>query len=56
MMAVFKYNEISQILPFETLKTRETVSTIVAPPGGGKWHCFAEHVKRGKADKHHRPA
>lgn len=47
MVAALKYNDIFQILAFETLKSfmegGERFSTIIAPPGGIKWLCFAEH-------------
>lgn len=54
MVAVLKYNDIFKILAFEILwKVGEVFSTIVAPAGGIKWLCFAEHC--GTEEKQIKP-
>lgn len=49
MVAVLRYNTVFPILAFETLKTFMEIGKIfcktVAPAGGIKWLCFAEHYE-----------
>lgn len=57
-MAIVTYNDIFQILAFQTMKTplwegEKVLPTVMAPPAGIEWLCSAsaEHCETGKAEK-----